>query len=58
MHLVGWGWQPRQAALEGDLELLGHLEHDNYRRQLVLRLVDVRPFSAGGGAGDREGEAG
>lgn len=45
MHLVGWSWQPREASLQGDLELLGHLEIDRYRKQLVLRLVDARPFA-------------
>ncbi len=47
MRLVGWGWQSREATLQGDLELLGHFEFDRYRRQHVLRLVDARTHQPG-----------
>ena len=40
--LLGWGWQERLSALEGEFEVLGFLEKDRYRGT-VLRLVDSRP---------------
>jgi single-stranded-DNA-specific exonuclease len=42
VELVGWGWQPRAAALGGSFEVLACLEHDAFRGP-VLRLVDSRP---------------
>ena len=43
IRIVGWGWEDRAADLEGEVELLGYLEFDRYRRQMVLRLQDARP---------------
>ena len=43
IRLVGWGWQEREASLEGEFEALGHLERDRYRGTPVLRLLDSRP---------------
>ena len=43
IRIVGWGWQQRAHELEGNVELLGFLEFDRYRRQMVLRLQDARP---------------
>ncbi len=44
IRLLGWGWETRAAALEGEIEVLGYLENDPYRGS-VLRLVDCRPYS-------------
>ncbi len=41
IRLLGWGWQERSQALEGEFEVLGYLEQDRYRGT-VLRLVDSR----------------
>ncbi len=43
IRLLGWGWEKRSAALDGEFELLGFLEKDPYRG-IVLRLVDSRPY--------------
>ncbi len=45
--LLGWGWQERAAALQGDFEVLGYLEEDRYRGRVVLRLVDCRDRAEG-----------
>ena len=42
---VGWGWQSRARQLQGEIEVLGHLELDRYRGRMILRLVDCRPAS-------------
>ena len=42
--IVGWGWQSRARQLEGEIEVLGHLELDRYRGKMILRLLDCRPF--------------
>lgn len=41
--IVGWGWQSRARQLEGEIEVLGHLELDRYRGKMILRLLDCRP---------------
>jgi len=43
LDLVGWGWQPRAADLDGWFEALGTLDYDDYRGAPVLRLLDARP---------------
>ncbi len=44
IRLVGWGWQEKAGSLlQGDFEVLGHLEHDRYRGGCQLRLADARP---------------
>lgn len=43
IRLLGWGWEKRSAALDGEFEVLGFLEKDRYRGT-VLRLVDSRPY--------------
>jgi hypothetical protein len=43
VELVGWGWQERTGALDGNFEVLACVEHDAYRGGPVLRLVDSRP---------------
>ncbi len=42
IRLLGWGWEKRSAALDGEFEVLGLLEKDRYRGT-VVRLVDSRP---------------
>jgi single-stranded-DNA-specific exonuclease len=44
LELLGWGWQPRAAALTGRFEALGYLERDRENGGPVLRLVDSRPL--------------
>ena len=44
IRLLGWGWEKRSTALEGEFEVLGFLEKDRYRGT-VLRLVDCRRFA-------------
>ncbi len=46
IRLLGWGWEERSAALEGEFEVLGFLEKDRFRGT-VLRLVDCRPCQPG-----------
>lgn len=41
--LLGWRWAERAALLGGTFEVLGHVEHDDYRNAPVVRLVDARP---------------
>jgi single-stranded-DNA-specific exonuclease len=43
IRLLGWGWEQRSAALEGEFEALGFLENDRFRGT-VLRLVDCRGY--------------
>jgi single-stranded-DNA-specific exonuclease len=43
IRLLGWGWESRSAALDGEFEALGFLEKDRYRG-IVLRLVDCRRY--------------
>ncbi len=43
IRLLGWGWEERSAALDGEFEVLGFLEKDRYRGT-VLRLVDSRRY--------------
>ncbi len=43
VQLLGWRWQERSTDLDGDFEVLAHLEWDSYRRLPVLRLLDARP---------------
>ena len=43
ISVVGWGWQNRARQLEGEVEVLGHLELDRYRGRMILRLLDCRP---------------
>ena len=47
IRVVGWGWRERAAELDGDVELLGHLEYDTYRGRTVVRLIDCRPKPGG-----------
>ncbi len=45
IRLVGWDWQDRAHRLvEGEFEVLGHLEEDRYRGGAELRLLDSRPY--------------
>ena len=41
IRLLGWGWEERAAALDGEFEALGFLENDRFRGT-VVRLVDCR----------------
>ncbi len=50
IRLLGWGWQKRSAALDGEFEALGFLEKDRYRG-IVLRLVDCRRYAPARSAG-------
>lgn len=43
VRLLGWRWQEREADLRGEIEVLGFLEHDDYRNEPVVRLLDARP---------------
>jgi len=43
VELLGWGWQDREADLQGSFEVLGALERDRYHGGPVLRLLDARP---------------
>ena len=65
IRLLGWGWEKRSAALEGEFEVLGYMEKDRYRGS-VLRLVDCRPSTppataavapTGAAVSDQGGEA-
>jgi single-stranded-DNA-specific exonuclease len=42
VEVVGWGWQGRAEDLDGEFEVLGHVEADSYRGGTVMRLVDAR----------------
>lgn len=42
VNLLGWRWQERSADLQGEFEILAHLERDGYRQQPVLKLLDAR----------------
>ena len=42
VEILGWGWAERQESLQGEFELLAHLERDRRHGGLVLRGVDVR----------------
>lgn len=42
--LLGWGWAERAGQLEGEIEVLGRLRFDRYRRAPVLQLEAARPF--------------
>lgn len=44
VELLGWGWQEREADLEGTFEVLANLESDRFHGGPVLRLVDARPW--------------
>jgi single-stranded-DNA-specific exonuclease len=43
VSLLGWGFAPRAEELGGRFEVLGHLEADEMRGGVELRLLDVRP---------------
>ena len=53
LRLLGWGWAPRRAQLEGCFEVLGFLERDHYRGGVTLRLVDARAVTHAAGDPDR-----
>lgn len=42
IRLLGWSWGERAQALEGEIEVLGHLERDRFRGGMVLRMIDCR----------------
>lgn len=42
IRLLGWSWGERVQALEGEIEVLGHLERDRFRGGMVLRMIDCR----------------
>lgn len=49
IRIVGWNWRDRAHRLvEGEFELLGHLEEDRYRGGAELRLLDCRPYRGEG----------
>lgn len=43
LPVIAWGWGPRRDELDGRFEALGHLEHDDYRGGVRLRLRAARP---------------
>lgn len=46
--LLGWGWAGRRLDWNRPFEILAHLDHDRFRNEPVLRLVDARAVSPGG----------
>ena len=60
IRLLGWGWEKRSAALDGEFEVLGFLEKDRFRGT-VVRLIDCRrhqPAESALNAGDAAGTTG
>ncbi len=46
IRLVGWGFAERAAEVAERFEVLGSLERDDYRRDLVVRMIDCRSAAA------------
>lgn len=46
VELVGWGWGPRRAELDGEFEVLAHVERDRRNRGPALRLLASRRCAA------------
>lgn len=46
VRLVGWGFAERAHELSERFEVLGSLERDDYRRDLVVRMIDCRSAAA------------
>jgi single-stranded-DNA-specific exonuclease len=47
IELVGWGWAVREVDWREPFEVLGHLDRDRFRGEVVVRLVDQRPVGPG-----------
>jgi single-stranded DNA-specific DHH superfamily exonuclease len=45
LELVGWGWADREVDWRQPFEVLGHLDRDRFRGEVVVRLVDQRPVA-------------
>lgn len=55
VEILGWGWASRQDLLGGCFEILAYVERDRRHRGVVLRGVDVRPWSKSAAAAQPAG---